>query len=475
LSSPADGNTWFLGQLKDPQPKPVWGALAAAFSPLSVSLEVWDRNYVPGQTVKLPLYFFNDLGESRLLTATVRVVAGGAGGEVMSSETVTGTVPAHGQRKTEVALSLPQRKGDWRFEAELTTPVAGVTHPIVSSWRIRTLEVAVPSALVRAAVAVSPDETEIRAFLRQNGLTVTGLEDPAARVRVGSKATWEKIRSSPGMRRQWGEAVDRGQSLVLLDIGPRELGQGYKPGDLGPLEGAPQVASQRIEQLDLFAGVHLAFHLVAEPESHLQPALRDDSLWSDLPRQSTWLWNGLRGGLVVPAEDMEVTGLSSSAFVSLWAGRGADRLEMQSGRSYYAYQLAGFYVFSSQEKDAAAIAQLRSKVKALTEDAPSLENLIDPKAPIEPVDLTQAYRRNQNGKAEQLTPLASCGKSLTRLPIVELSFGPGQGRVLLSQVLTAGRLVRGAAEPGLYGIRYDPAAEQFTLNLIAHALAKPGP
>jgi hypothetical protein len=55
---------------------------------------------------------------------------------------------------------------------------------------------------------------------------------------------------------------------------------------------------------------------------------------------------------------------------------------------------------------------------------------------------------------------------------VELTFGTGAGRLVLSQALTAGRLVRSAAEPGFYGIRYDPAAEQFTLNMLAAALAK---
>jgi hypothetical protein len=110
-------------------------------------------------------------------------------------------------------------------------------------------------------------------------------------------------------------------------------------------------------------------------------------------------------------------------------------------------------------------------VKLLFEDAPALQNRINPNAPVICNNIAQAYRQSTGESlATELMPLAACGKNLTRIPIVELGFGPTRGKVILSQVLTAGRLVRGYQEPGLYGIRYDPAAEQFTLNLIAKSL-----
>ena len=51
LSSPEDGNTWFLGPLRDPQPKLRLGRRwhGRLRHPCSLSLEVWDRNYVLGQ------------------------------------------------------------------------------------------------------------------------------------------------------------------------------------------------------------------------------------------------------------------------------------------------------------------------------------------------------------------------------------------------------------------------------------------
>jgi hypothetical protein len=471
LSSPQDGNTWFLDELKDGSPKPVWTAMSAAYAPLSVSLEVWDRNYSPGQAVTLPLYFFNDTDNDETLNASVRVVSGEAKGREVSTQTIAELVPAHSTRKIDVHVKMPPEEGGWRFEAELNNPARASTAPIVSTWDCRTMKVELPPALRGVNVGLSDEDAELLHFCDQNRIHAVALDDAKARVLVLSAPLWAKLPQSPALLRTLQNAVTRGQSVVLLDIGPRDLGQGYKKGDLGPLEGAPRITDPNIEHDNLFSGIQLTFREVAEPESHLHPAQNDDSLWASLPRESTWLWNGLRGGLVVPCADMEVAGLSSSAFLSLWASRGADETAISNGNEYYAYELAGYYAFSSKCNDKAVIGKLRDKVKLLFEDAPALQNRINPNAPVVSNNIAQAYHQSTGESlATELIPLASCGKNLTRIPIVELGFGPARGKVILSQVLTAGRLVRGCQEPGLYGIRYDPAAEQFTLSLIARAL-----
>jgi hypothetical protein len=54
-----------------------------------------------------------------------------------------------------------------------------------------------------------------------------------------------------------------------------------------------------------------------------------------------------------------------------------------------------------------------------------------------------------------------------------ISFGEGKGKLIVSQLLTAGRLARGFGEDGLYGIRFDPVANQFVLNMM-EAVLPPG-
>jgi len=196
----------------------------------------------------------------------------------------------------------------------------------------------------------------------------------------------------------------------------------------------------------------------------------DASLWADLPPQATQLWNGLRGGLIAPAADMELAGLSPDAYVALWAERGADPA-LIGGRPYYAHELAGRYAFSTEDHEAARD-DLRQRVRFLVEDAPALASAINPEAPIRSHDLSDGYRQSTGGAAQGLTPLANCGMNLLRAPVMAVDFGPGRGRLILSQLLTAGRLAEGHGEPGLYGLRPDPAAQQVVLNMMARALAE---
>lgn len=449
--SPQDGNSWFLGSLANPKPMPVWAALAAAYAPQSVSLEVWNRNYTPGQQVVLPLYVFNDLAGSAPLEVQVRVVAE-ADGKVRSKQNLPVTVPAFGTEIRPVSLTMPNEVGDWRLEAELLTPVTGVSVPIVSSWRCRTLTVNVPVKVARATFGIPEDETELRAWLLKHGARVTGIDDPSAHTLVFGKSSWPTVTNSPAMRDQMETAIKRGCSVVMLDFGPCDA---RRP---------------KLTKYPLFAGIDVVFRAAAEPESHLHPAKENQELWHSLPRESTWLWNGLRGGLIVPPSAMEVNALDASAFTTLWTNRGASRDKLTAGAPLFAYELGGYYAFSSAPKDDAVSTELRRKVKFLVDDAPSLQGRIDPAGPITITDLAAALKSTGQGK---LIPLANCGKGLNQIPVAKIEFGRGQGCVILSQLLTSGRLLADDHPLKTYEIGHDPAAEQLVLNLLDMAVPTP--
>jgi hypothetical protein len=82
------------------------------------------------------------------------------------------------------------------------------------------------------------------------------------------------------------------------------------------------------------------------------------------------------------------------------------------------------------------------------------------------ISLTDEYQNNQGGQAKDLKVIASCGKNLSRSPLVEVSFGKGKGKLVLSQLLTQGRLSRNIWKTKLYDIRYDVVAVQLMLNII---------
>ena len=71
-----------------------------------------------------------------------------------------------------------------------------------------------------------------------------------------------------------------------------------------------------------------------------------------------------------------------------------------------------------------------------------------------------------------LEPMAVAGKGLSKVPVVKISFSDDAGSVIVSQLLTQGRLAKGFGSGGLYGVRYDPAAVQMVLNMIQASLVR---
>ncbi|NOX89024.1 MAG: hypothetical protein GXO77_08360 [Calditrichaeota bacterium] len=59
LRGGATGN-WFFGDLADLKPKPILKALKNAFSPLGVSVELWDRHFLTSEKREIAVYLFND-------------------------------------------------------------------------------------------------------------------------------------------------------------------------------------------------------------------------------------------------------------------------------------------------------------------------------------------------------------------------------------------------------------------------------
>jgi beta-galactosidase len=470
LGSRQDGNTWFLGPLEEGHPKPVWEALAATFSPQSVSIELWDRNFEPGQDLLLPLYLFNDLGTGARLMVALTLES--ENGSVLLTKNIASEVPAYGKKITYVDLKMPSDTGNYMVKAELVNSPPALKYPVVSQWDFRVYKTSVPDNLKGIRAGIPEYETELKQFLNNSGINTVCLGDLSADILITSLATWKRLSEGDNtLSNMLQDALRSGKSVVMLDVGDRMLGQGYpeKAGDLGPLQGVVRLTAPRVNSYDLFEGISLEFTETAEPESHLHPGELNRDLWDNLPDRYTWLWNGYRGGLIVPAADMEFSGLSRQAFVSQWVARGANENNMVKGPCY-AYELQGFYGFSAKPDDSEVQKILKDRIDHLIQDAPALAAAINPRIPVEITDLHQGYLNACNGIADTFIPLASCGKNLTRKPVVLVGFGQGRGRLLVSQLLTSGRLAGHSGEEGLYGIRYDVVAAQFVLNMMSLSL-----
>jgi beta-galactosidase len=463
----SDGSNWFLGPLREGNPMPVWQALAPAFSPQAASLELWDRHFVPRQALDMAVVLFNE--EDRPARLAVQVTLEDGAGKVLHAQRLQQTVGANARLVVRVALMLPAQPGDYTIKARVLNPPPAIKAPVVSAWDVQVMAPVVPPGVRGLKVAVATGEHELRQFLAAHDIGVVAQTDASADVILTSTAGWRAIAAGESaLAGALEAAIGSGRSVVMLDIGTRRLGQGYprQAGDLGPLQGVAQVAHPDVVVHRLFGGMAVQLTETAEPESHIHPDRASRALWGAMPDRATRLWNGMRGGLIVPAEDMELTGLSAAAYTTGWQARGADPARIAHG-PYFAYELQGFYGFADRADDRAVADALRERVRFLVRDAPALAVAINPDSPQRTTDLHQGFLAAQNGQARSLAALATAGKNLTRTPVALVDFGPGKGRLIVSQLLTAGRLAPGFGEAGLYGIRHDPVAAQMVLNMLA--------
>lgn len=442
LGSAPDGNHWFLGDPVHDQPKPVWAALGAALHPQTALLDSWDTTCLPGALISCPVSVRNDSPKPAVLEVAVGLRRDD--GERDSQHRCVVRLGPFGRADMEFPLIVPT---SGTIEAEV------IGTPARSSWRIRTHRPVVDPRLFDVRIACK--DPEVRSFLTDHGLHLT--DHSSAAVVIGDG-------------HELHAAIQRGAGGVWLDAGEQFLGEEYDPipRSQSPASEQPrQVHQPWTAWQQVAGGIQVRFRRVAEAESCLHPPLDGSPMWRHLPADAHRLWNGLRGGLIAPAIDWELTGLSRSAARSLWMARGADGDQLDAG-TCIAYHLAGYWLFATH-RDPAVESQLRANVEFLAEDAPALAWAADPRAPVTVVDAA-AEVAGSNGAASSLVPLAVAGKDLVRTPVWRASFMPGQGRLCLSQCLTAGRLHPSHAEAGRWGRRFDPCAQQLVLDLIAEAL-----
>ncbi len=473
LGSWNDGNHWFMGDLSEGNPKPVWNELTCAWSQRSVSIELWNRNFNPGQQITIPLYLFNDTRNNN--DFNIRLSLKDMNGKIFMDHSLSfSDITPFTTRVENNELTLPLKTGRYILSAELVNRPESVKYPVISQWEIHVFEPKVPEILLDPEISIAADEPEIIQFLKDRNIRNVPLSDPSTNIIILSKTSWGKIASADqAMISTMEQAISKGISVILLDAGDRYLGQGYPldKNDLGPLQGVAVKPDTPVKTYNLFGGIRLSFSEAAEPESHIHPDNNNSDLWYNIPKDYTWLWNGMRGGLIVPASTFEFGGLSSSGFLSQWLPRGADEARIKMN-DYFAYELEGFYEFTDSPDNSEVKGRLKNKVNFLIEDAPALANSLNPLATIKITDLSKAYKESQSGIVENLIPMVSAGKNLTRTPVIMINFGENKGKLIVSQLLTAGRLAVGYGEKGLYGIGYDPVAIQFVLNMMESVLKK---
>ncbi len=460
LSSPEDGNHHFLGALKDGNPKSVWQACSALYAPIAACLELWDRAFEHGQTAQANVWLFNDTyqdAEIRWQTSVIDEDGVSVNGDVQCHKVaacshlivpVTFTLPHHGSR------------------AVVQVAVLDELHP-VSAWPVRLHHISVPESLKGQTFAMLSDEPELRAFALEYGMVE---DENAPRVLLGGQDALAHMHTDAAFRTQLEKKMRSGSSMLLCEIGPRLLGEGYiEDRSQIRLDGNTLLECEQSWQYRLPFDLTVRFDALAEAESCCHPPMGLRK-FDFLNRGALQLSNGYRGAINAPAVAMELESSDRQGILEQWKRRGAPEDMLLNCPDCTAYHLEGFYAFAETASQDTADA-LRERVRFLVADAPSLEKRIDPEAEIEVIQLGRLLSNApvlSSVSAPQ--PLVVCGRDLNQVVVCEFKPEADCGKLIISQLLTGGRLMAAYSQPGLYGARRDPEMIQMMLSLLDRVL-----
>lgn len=446
LGSPEDGDTHFFGDLRNPIPKPVWGALSASYQPIAASMNIWDRNFTPGQQVEVPVHVFNDTGT----TVEVDVFCGIEKDDEVERHAKNKQhaednpyvlhcrVPAYSQLVHKVFYKMPEQEGAYRMYAR-----CGESESV---WDVNVMSITYESC--DRTIGILPEEKECIALFEEFGIPYTH-NLPEADVILGLEMT------SVSEKRSFLLAqLENDKKVILLGAGPQIANA--KTDSTFAITAKYSLGA--LEEWELPDGIKAVFLPVIEGESHVHPVDKKDGLWRNIPAKTTWLWNGQRGGLIVPAVEMNIENASGEAFLELWKSRGADIDKIQEG-NYFAYSCIGIYEFA-ENVNREAEAKLMKQAHHIVDDAPAIADRAG-KLVAKVENLHEMYLELK-GKQVTYTPLVVAGKFLARVPMVQLTLPKGE--LVISQMMFKGRLCGDVKE--VYGLRRDPAAIQMLFNLL---------
>jgi beta-galactosidase len=271
---------WFLGDIARLVPKPLLSTLKNAFAPFGVSVEMWDRHFLPGETRSVRLFVFNDEPASREGILRYGIVRGGDVRVHEASARVH--VDASGVTIEPVEITFPDEPGEYAIVAELSGPRGIVS---VSRKIAHVCEPVGVAASRGVPCLVADRRGEASAFLSRNGFSVVKArgEEPSGFglivVGEGMVREGEYIRLIPAI----SESVISGAVLVVLE---------------------PEFGNIEKETLRLIEGVSLTIERREDTDrggydSYVFPADEAHPLWRGIPAAHLRMFNGALGGEIV--------------------------------------------------------------------------------------------------------------------------------------------------------------------------------
>lgn len=273
---------WFVGDIKDLQPKPVLAALRNAFSPFGVSIELWDRHFFPAEQRRLRLFVFNDRQESQAGLLRYGLVDGD--GTWLFDTRHSLHVPPTDTVIVPMTVPLPQHAGSYTICAELYQENVLVASSKKPAYVCAPMHV--PRLLQERVFALSvAADDEVKTFLEKHGLRLCALAEMQSKEASALIVDGGMLNSSAYQSRLGAVSkfVESGKTLVLLE---------------------PEYAVTENETISVVLGLDLAITKREDKEkggydSYVFATDEAHPLWEGIPADHLKMFNGAYGGEVV--------------------------------------------------------------------------------------------------------------------------------------------------------------------------------
>ncbi len=280
-AGPGATSHWFRGALSDLQPKPLLQELKQAFSPVGLSIELWNRHFTPGQHTETTIYFFNDTLNSVSVNCRLSLVAD----KKKETELMRFDLSlAPGQiLKQSVAFDLPAKTLDGWLTAALFEAGGGE----ISHSRKKIQIINPPSWAIKnetKPLLLWDESDEIEHCLRRQNLIftrntgeVTGV--PGVILLNGAVCA----RLTPDDQNLLNNWVEQGSTLILQE---------------------PELGLTGQHLLPVLPDLNLWVQYRPDPErggydSAVIPESQAHPLWENLAPKSLFIWNGAWGGEMI--------------------------------------------------------------------------------------------------------------------------------------------------------------------------------
>ncbi len=162
LSSSSAGTTnWFTGDIADPGVKPIMAALKDAYAPFGVSIELWDRHFLPEEERTINVYLFNDTTQPKSGTLNYKITSQD-GLEVLFEGNTAVSVPVTDMVIQPIDWTLPAATGTYYLKAELIEN----SNVVATSKKIaHVCQTTIPSNLSSAKIMVYDPDNEMLDYL----------------------------------------------------------------------------------------------------------------------------------------------------------------------------------------------------------------------------------------------------------------------------------------------------------------------